>query len=39
MSAVKAAARPPVEAARYDEDFYTWTQQQGARLDMQVSLS
>ena len=32
MGAVKVAARPSAEAARYDEDFYTWTQEQGARL-------
>ena len=32
MSAVKAPARPQPNAARYDEDFYTWTQEQGARL-------
>lgn len=32
MSAVKAEARPQADAARYDEDFYTWTQEQGARL-------
>lgn len=32
MGAVKVAARPSAEAARYNEDFYTWTQEQGARL-------
>ncbi|MCJ2013011.1 DUF29 domain-containing protein [Methylobacterium sp. J-076] len=32
MSAGKAAARPQAKAAGYDEDFYTWTQEQGARL-------
>lgn len=32
MSAVKAAARPAAAGTAYEDDFYTWTQEQGARL-------
>ncbi|AWN36722.1 DUF29 domain-containing protein [Methylobacterium radiodurans] len=32
MSAVKAAARPQEAGTAYEDDFYTWTQEQGARL-------
>jgi len=32
MGAVKPAVRPQAGAARYETDFYTWTQEQGARL-------
>ncbi len=32
MSAVKATARPSEAGTAYEDDFYTWTQEQGARL-------
>lgn len=32
MSVVKAAARPVPAGTAYEDDFYTWTQEQGARL-------
>lgn len=32
MSVAKAAARPTPAGAAYEDDFYTWTQEQGARL-------
>ena len=32
MSAAKAAARPDPAGTAYEADFYTWTQEQGARL-------
>ena len=32
MSAAKTAARPAPAGTAYEDDFYTWTQEQGARL-------
>lgn len=32
MGAVKPGGRPQTNAAHYETDFYTWTQEQGARL-------
>jgi hypothetical protein len=32
MSVAKAAARPALAGTAYEDDFYTWTQEQGARL-------